>query len=65
MISQQTHLHRLLSQKNNIRQELSELPKIDELLQNWTQEAARFRQRAEDGWKGLSAVFNDSRGFKV
>uniref|UniRef100_A0A7N2QWY8 Uncharacterized protein n=1 Tax=Quercus lobata TaxID=97700 RepID=A0A7N2QWY8_QUELO len=56
---------KLLSQKNNIRQELSELPKIEELLQNWTQEAARFRQRAEDGWKGLSAVFNDSRGFKV
>ena len=65
MISQQTHLHRLLSQKNSFSQELSELPKIEELLQNQTQEAARLRQRAEDGWKGLSAVFNDSRGFKV
>ena len=59
MISHQAHLHRLLSQKNSFSQELSELPKIEELLQNQTQEAARFRQRAEDGWKGLSSVFND------
>ena len=59
MISHRAHLHRLFSQKNSISQELSELPKIEELLQNQTQEAARFRQRAEDGWKGLSSVFND------
>ena len=58
MISHQAHLHRLFSQENSISQELSELPKIEELLQNQTQEAARFRQRA-DGWKGLSSVFND------
>lgn len=50
MISHQAHLHRLFSQKNSISPELSELPKSEELLQNQTQEAAGFRQRAEDGW---------------
>ena len=54
MISQKAHLHRLLSQNNKISQEFIEITKIEELLQNQTRESASFRQRAEDGWKGLS-----------
>ena len=59
MISQKAHLHRLLSQNNKISQEFIEITKIDELLQNQTRESASFRQRAEDGWKGLSLGFTE------
>ena len=59
MISQKAHLHRLLSQNNKISQEFIEITKIEELLQNQTRESASFRQRAEDGWKGLSLGFTE------
>ena len=59
MISQKAHLHRLLSQNSNISQEFIEITKIEELLQNQTQESASFRKRAEEGWKGLSLDFTD------
>lgn len=59
MISQKAHLHRLLSQNNKISQEFIEITKIEELLQNQTRESASFRQRAEDGWKGLSLDFTE------
>ena len=59
MISQKAHLHRLLSQNNKISQEFIEITKIEELLQNQTRESASFRQRAEDGWRGLSLDFTE------
>lgn len=59
MISQKAHLHRLLSQNNNISQEFIEITKIEEILQNQTEESASFMQRAEEGWKGLSLDFTD------